>query len=120
MEVKPGYKQTEVGVIPEDREIVPVGDIASFKSGLGINVAKLLPESSDAPAPVYGGNGIAGYTIRPLVQNATVVIGRVGQRCGEVYLTTGPSWITDNALYPRTLHRAVHFPFLASALRVAG
>jgi len=120
MEMKPGYKRTEVGVIPEDWEVLRVGDIASFKSGVGIHVAKLLPESSDASAPVYGGNGIAGYTTRPLVQNPMLVIGRVGQRCGEVYLTKGPSWITDNALYPRTLHRAVHLPFLASALIATG
>ncbi len=26
MEVKPGYKQTEVGVIPEDWEVRPIGD----------------------------------------------------------------------------------------------
>ncbi|OHE66111.1 MAG: hypothetical protein A2001_11575 [Treponema sp. GWC1_61_84] len=29
MGVKPGYKQTEVGVIPEDWEVVPLSDIAS-------------------------------------------------------------------------------------------
>lgn len=34
MEVKPGYKQTEVGVFPEDWEIVPLGDHFKFKNGL--------------------------------------------------------------------------------------
>lgn len=33
MEVKPGYKQTEVGVIPEDWDIEPLGTRASFKTG---------------------------------------------------------------------------------------
>lgn len=33
MELKPGYKQTEVGVIPEDWEVNPVGDIAVTFSG---------------------------------------------------------------------------------------
>ena len=28
MELKPGYKQTEVGVIPEDWEVEPLGQIA--------------------------------------------------------------------------------------------
>ena len=27
MELKPGYKQTEVGVIPEDWEVLKVGDV---------------------------------------------------------------------------------------------
>ena len=34
MELKPGYKQTEVGVIPEDWEIISLGDIFTFKNGL--------------------------------------------------------------------------------------
>lgn len=33
MEVKKGYKQTEVGVIPEDWEVKPIGAIASIATG---------------------------------------------------------------------------------------
>ena len=33
MEVRPGYKQTEVGVIPEDWEVAPLGKHATFKTG---------------------------------------------------------------------------------------
>jgi type I restriction enzyme S subunit len=33
MEVKPGYKQTEVGVIPEDWEVSKLGKHATFKTG---------------------------------------------------------------------------------------
>lgn len=35
MEVKPGYKQTEVGVIPEEWEAVPAGSIGYFRGGNG-------------------------------------------------------------------------------------
>jgi type I restriction enzyme S subunit len=69
---------------------------------------------------VYGGNGIAGFTSQPLMHEPTVVVGRVGQKCGEVYLTTGPAWITDNALYPRIKHRQFDTGFLALALDNAG
>lgn len=34
MGVRPGYKQTEVGVIPEDWEALPVGGLFIFKNGL--------------------------------------------------------------------------------------
>ena len=34
MGVRPGYKPTEVGVIPEAWEVVPVGDLFTFKNGL--------------------------------------------------------------------------------------
>jgi type I restriction enzyme S subunit len=33
MEVKPGYKQTDIGVIPEDWEATTIGDVASFSGG---------------------------------------------------------------------------------------
>lgn len=120
MELKPGYKQTEVGVIPEEWEAVAVGSLACFTSGCGISVAALCPQSSDYPVPVFGGNGIAGYTKRAIVCEPAVVVGRVGQRCGEVYLTDGPAWITDNALYPRAIRRELDVRFLAMALAAAG
>jgi type I restriction enzyme S subunit len=34
MELRPGYKQTEIGPIPEDWEAVPLGDLFTFKNGL--------------------------------------------------------------------------------------
>ena len=34
MELKPGYKQTEVGVIPEDWEVQKLGSIATFLDGM--------------------------------------------------------------------------------------
>jgi type I restriction enzyme S subunit len=33
MEVKPGYKQTEVGIIPEEWEAATIGDVCSFSGG---------------------------------------------------------------------------------------
>jgi type I restriction enzyme S subunit len=112
-----GYKQTEVGVIPEDWEVASIDSFTSFASGNGISISKLNKHSDDNPIPVYGGNGIAGYTNCSLVENPTVIIGRVGQKCGEVYLSEGPAWITDNALYPRKIFRALDVRFLALALK---
>lgn len=34
MKVKPGYKQTEIGIIPSDWEVIKLGDIFDFKNGL--------------------------------------------------------------------------------------
>src|SRR5207249_4757867 len=49
--------------------------------------------------PVYGGNGITGYHSSFIVEHPTLVIGRVGALCGNVYLSEGAAWITDNAIY---------------------
>ena len=32
MEVRPGYKQTEVGVIPEDWDVVSLDDLGKFRN----------------------------------------------------------------------------------------
>ena len=40
MELKPGYKQTEVGVIPEDWDCVHIGDVAETSSGATPSRAK--------------------------------------------------------------------------------
>jgi type I restriction enzyme, S subunit len=40
MELKPGYKQTEVGVIPEDWDCVHIGDVAETPSGATPSRAK--------------------------------------------------------------------------------
>ena len=119
-QVLEGYKQTEVGVIPEDWNVVSIGTLASFTSGSGIDMTTLKAKSSDTPFPVYGGNGIAGYTSQPLIEKITVVLGRVGQKCGVAYLTEEPAWITDNALYPRFISNDIDIGFLFLALKNAG
>lgn len=120
MAVKEEHRQNEVGMIPYKWELAKLGTLATFRSGEGIIISELSSQSSDASIPVFGGNGIAGYTNRMMVIASTIVIGRVGQKCGEVYLTDGPAWITDNALFPSTLSPRVSKEYLAVALRGAG
>ena len=52
MEVRPGYKQTEVGVIPEDWESVHIGSLGIFSKGQGIR--KDEASSGDIPCIRYG------------------------------------------------------------------
>jgi type I restriction enzyme, S subunit len=51
-EVKPGYKQTEVGVIPEDWQAVSIGSLGKFTKGQGIR--KNEASSGDIPCVRYG------------------------------------------------------------------
>jgi type I restriction enzyme, S subunit len=44
------------------------------------------------------------------------VIGRVGQFCGCVAVTSGPSWITDNALMAKLIDSKIDIDFLALCL----
>ena len=60
-----------------------------------------LPASAqiDGDYPVYGGNGINGRHNAANVGHATIVIGRVGVHCGNVFRTESAAWVTDNAIY---------------------
>ena len=71
-----------------------LGDIFSVKSGDGIAVSNL---TSYGKYPVYGGNGIAGYCNRANVTGSRMIIGRVGEKCGNINITQCDSWISDNA-----------------------
>ena len=53
--------------------------------------------------PVYGGNGICGYHDEYSVSEPTLIIGRVGAKCGVTHITPKNSWVTDNALIASSL-----------------
>jgi type I restriction enzyme S subunit len=71
-----------------------LGDVAQFKNG------KSRPsEIVNGTIPIYGGNGILGYTDTFNYQGETVIVGRVGAYCGSVFFENKPIWVSDNALY---------------------
>ncbi|MBI5194110.1 MAG: restriction endonuclease subunit S, partial [Nitrospirae bacterium] len=73
-----------------------LGSLISMSSGEGLVSSQL---SNSFKYPVYGGGGFVGYYSRFLFEEPKIAIGRVGARCGCVFVTAPKSWITDNALY---------------------
>ncbi len=47
--------------------------------------------------PIYGGNGILGYTNEYNAENV-IIVGRVGAYCGNVYYCRNKCWVSDNAI----------------------
>ena len=47
--------------------------------------------------PIYGGNGISGYSDEYNIDKPTIVIGRVGFYCGSIHYVKSKAWVTDNA-----------------------
>jgi type I restriction enzyme S subunit len=109
------FKDTEIGRIPKDWEVVKLERIFSFKNG---QRPKLLEAGK---IPVYGANGIMGYTDEFLVDNDfTIVVGRVGAS-GEVHLGQGKIWISDNAIYSESYEKSmVYPPFVYYLLKFKG
>lgn len=79
-------------------------ELFSFSSGKFLEVSKRLENG----IPVYGGNGIAWYTDKPLIDYKTIVIGRVGAYCGNVKIIKEPVWITDNAIFIKQFKKDVY------------
>ena len=69
---------------------VSLKDVLTFKNG------KKRPKGS-GNIPVYGGNGILGYTDKSNYENC-IVVGRVGAYCGSVYYEPNQCWVSDNAI----------------------
>ena len=101
------FKRTEIGEIPEVWEVVELGCIFKLSSGKNISVRSLeKTRSPDNPYPVYGGNGIAGFTSSFIVDPPLIVVGRVGEYCGIVHCPSESCWVSDNALYTQNWLRA--------------
>jgi len=68
--------------------------------------------------PIYGGNGINGYATKALYDEPVIVVGRVGQQCAITHLTSGPSWVTDNAIVVKIVDKQQFNPvYLAHAFK---
>ena len=70
---------------------VKLGDCLEFLNGKSIKV------QSCGVWPVYGSNGIIGYSEQYLYENA-IVLGRVGAYCGSVARESGKFWASDNTI----------------------
>lgn len=71
-----------------------LGDIASWSSGKNLGSDK---RNELGLNPILGANGIIGRTNEVLLDEELITVGRVGA-CGETHRSSGPVWISDNAL----------------------
>ena len=92
---------------------VTLGDILSFFNG------KSSPRRSNGlPYPVYGSNGIIGFSDEANAEKNTIIVGRVGSYCGSLYYSDKDCWVTDNAIRANAIdgHEARFLFFLLQTL----
>ena len=66
---------------------------------------KTSPDRTDTGFyPVYGANGIIGYSSEYNSDENTIIIGRVGSYCGSVHFSDKKCWVTDNAISARSMN----------------
>lgn len=93
---------------------IKLSNIIKLQSG------KFLPKKDflGGMYPVYGGNGKVGCHNNYCFEGKRIIIGRVGEKCGNVHLVDGKYWITDNALKADLLSNEVSYEYLELALMV--
>ena len=89
-----GYKQTEVGIIPEDWEVKRLGDLLSVMHGKS---QKDVVDDSGS-YPILGTGGVMGWTNQYLHDKPCVLIGRKGSIDKPRYMDT-PFWSVDTLFY---------------------
>ena len=107
-ELKKGYLQQ---MFPQAGESVPrvrfngftgdwvqckLGEVCgNFKSGVSITASSLY---DNGIYPVYGGNGMRGYTDTYTHEGEYVLIGRQGALCGNIKTASGKVYISEHAI----------------------
>jgi type I restriction enzyme, S subunit len=111
------FKNSPLGDIPVSWDVRSLGEIASLTSGKTKPKDSSRLRSQSRSVPIYGGNGLLGFTSNPLREGSTVIIGRIGARSGVVHFVADEaSWITDNALFVYKTRPEIDLRFLSYSL----
>lgn len=84
-----------LGEIPKDWEVKKIKHIALLKSGDSITSEKIEEEGQ---YPVYGGNGLRGYTGSYTHDGRYILIGRQGALCGNINYANDKFWASEHAV----------------------
>jgi type I restriction enzyme S subunit len=97
--------------LPEGWRRATVGVLLDFQYGKGLKASE---RADEGPVPVFGSNGIVGFTDEPLAVRPSIIVGRKGS-AGALNLCNGPSWTTDVAYFVET-PPFIEIRFLLNAL----
>jgi type I restriction enzyme S subunit len=94
-QVPEGYKQTEVGVIPEDWEACELGSLAPFIGSGKTNT------NNKGEYPLFGSTGKIGSCETPEYNGDALLVARVGANAGRLNFVTGKYGVSDNTIIVR-------------------
>lgn len=106
-----GYKDSPLGIIPEEWEIKKLGEVCTFiKSG------KNKEKSNEGLFHVFGSTGIIGFTNKYVYNCPLLLIARVGANAGFIYYINEKCDVSDNTLILR-LNSSYDFIFAYNQLK---
>jgi type I restriction enzyme S subunit len=100
--VKPGYKQTEVGVIPDEWDVCPLGSIAHFHDSRRIPIKESDRIKMQGDYPYYGASGIIDYVNDYIFDGNYILLGEDGANIIDrssrlAFVVSGKCWINNHA-----------------------
>ena len=112
----PGHEHTTViDGVPAERERKNLRTVAEIKGGKQYQGKEF---NSSGNVPVFGGNGIQGYS-QKRTHNGFVIFGRVGANCGSIHWSYDGAWVNNNAssIVPNSydeliLQHLLHYDFI--------
>lgn len=102
-------------VIPDHWEEKRIKDIAFLQSGNSITAMDIAEEGK---YPVYGGNGLRGYTNNYTNDGDYILIGRQGALCGNINYAYGKFYATEHAVVVYTKNEEITY-WLGETLKAA-
>ena len=84
-----------LGDVPSHWDVRRLKTLCSMKSGDGITAESIEPSGK---YPVYGGNGIRGYSSAYNHSGDFVLIGRQGALCGNIHIARSKFWASEHAV----------------------
>jgi len=103
-----------LGDIPQHWEVRRLKSFAHFQSGDGITSLQIEPIGK---FPVYGGNGLRGYTSKYTHDGHYALIGRQGALCGNINFAMGKFFASEHAVVP-TLKLGINVVWFGNLLGI--
>jgi len=96
------YKQTEVGVIPEDWNLRTLGELVTFLDGKRRPVKDADRAKMRGSIPYYGASGIVDYVNDYLFDEDLILLGEDGENilsrsCRLAFRISGKTWVNNHA-----------------------
>lgn len=99
--------------VPSHWGVLALKRVARLQSGESIT-SERISEAGDYP--VYGGNGLRGYTSSFTHEGRFVLVGRQGALCGNVNYSSGKFWASEHAVVATPV-KSVNTTWLGELLR---
>lgn len=103
-----------LGEVPNHWDILKLKYLVDMKSG-NVIPAEMIDEAG--PYPVYGGNGLRGFTTEYTHEGYFPIIGRQGALCGNINYASGQFWATEHAVIVSS-KREINMYWIGELLRL--